>query len=160
MIVVRRYRRRVDCTDLIVFRKKRYAWTLIVNAIVKWRGNTRVRKLRSEGFLSDGLTPRVLLSASLNARMYFILSATRAKYARRNARHDTRVRPHTRSIVEPRAGISGNVRRAHRSRIRTVEGYLGGGPRRVRVSREGADLTLNPGQVIHLHLEFRLRAYM
>lgn len=32
--------------------------------------------------------------------------------------------------------------------------------RRVRDIREGGDLALNPDQVIHLHLEFRLRAYM
>ena len=32
--------------------------------------------------------------------------------------------------------------------------------RRVRDIREGGDLALNPDQVIHLHLEFRLRTYM
>lgn len=41
------------------------------------------------------------------------------------------------------------------------EGREGGrGARRVRVTRKGGDLTLNLVQVIHLHLEFRLRAYM
>lgn len=45
-----------------------------------------------------------------------------------------------------------------------VDGILSGGrgkeARRVRATREGGDLALNPGQVIHLHLEFRLRAYV
>lgn len=35
-----------------------------------------------------------------------------------------------------------------------------GKARRVRVTREGGDLALNPDQVIHLHLEFHLCAYM
>jgi len=45
-----------------------------------------------------------------------------------------------------------------------ADGILGGGrgkeAQRVRATREGDDLALNPGQVIHLHLEFRFRAYM
>lgn len=77
--------------------------------------------------------------------------------------------------------ISGKRARERRASIKdtNVEGYLVGGGggnagreeeggrrsggegeregRRVRVTWEGADLTLNPGQVIHLHLEFRLR---
>jgi len=62
------------------------------------------------------------------------------------------------------ANTSENTRVRVVSMKDTNDGILGEGrgkeAQRVRVTREGDDLALNPGQVIHLHLEFRFRAYM
>lgn len=64
------------------------------------------------------------------------------------------------------ADTSRNTTRARRidQGYECADGIFGEGrgkeARRVRAIREGGDLALNPDQVIHLHLEFRLRAYV